>query len=95
MTKTMAAAGLLEIEAIVMNARAQLLQAHNDLFIERLIEARTKLGAFTSHLLADDDSRTELFLADPGISTEPNGTPALDAVGQHANDAAGDSTRAT
>lgn len=29
------------------------------------------------------------------ISAEPNGTPALDAVGQPTTDASGDSTRAT
>ena len=65
------AAGLLEIEALLMLARAQALQRDDVRFTGYLLEARAKLGELTAVLFADDKAElTELFVAVAAESSE-------------------------
>lgn len=75
MTTTTLAAGLLEIEALLMNCRAQALQQNRQRFTDLLLEARAKLNELTVYLVSDGCAPlTELFLAVP--KEEP---PSADA----------------
>jgi hypothetical protein len=79
MTTIQTAAGLLEIEALLMQARSQALQRNQRRFPDILMEAHAKLGALVSALFADGGAvATELFLA---TEDEP---PSADAVDPHA-----------
>lgn len=67
------AAMLLEIEALLMNCRAQLLQNRHVRFGELLLESQSKLAAVIIRLLGNDAAPlAELFLAVPsGPQTDP------------------------
>ena len=83
------AAWLLEVESLVMNCRAQMLQSERDKFVEKLLEARSKLSGLVALLLANQTRViNEIFIAqemeepasvdavDPVASSHPNGPRA-------------------
>lgn len=85
--KVLVAAGLLEIESLLMNTRSQALQGNRGRFIDALIESRAKLGALVSALLANQGAALdEVF---PAVD-EP---PADDAVDPSAADSGKPTTR--
>lgn len=73
MTTLEAAAALLEVESLLLMARARLLQKDRAGFTEQLLGANQKLGALSSALFNTDREATmELFLAaTPDVTIEP------------------------
>ena len=65
MTKVQVAAGLLEIEVLLMMSRSQVLQDNRDRFVELMLESRAKLTELVAYLVTDpSEPLTELFVAE-------------------------------
>lgn len=73
--KVRLAATLLEIEALVMDCRAQALLQNREAFMAALLESRARLGGLTTELL-----RNQCAALDDLFPTADESSPAVGAV---------------